>query len=115
MRKIVSKDGISFFYEKKDDDIECIAYENNIHMTGQSIGEHLGISKCAISQSLKKSIKRIYYSIKRKHKKITSIEIICTMASMFNIKSDSEYKKFFKMFPKNIKGYVYAEYKKGQN
>ena len=109
MRKVVSdEDGYSLFLENEDGDIKCVAYETGRHMTGQEIADVLGITRSAVSQSLKKSIKFIYYKIKR-NTNLSPVEVICIMAKMFNIKSNSQYKKFFRLFPSNIKGVVYAK------
>lgn len=106
MRKVVSTDeGFSFFIN----DEECVFYKTGIHMSGQEIGDILNLSRNSICLTLKKSIKKTYYTIKRKHHDLSTIEIICGMAQAFNIKSDSQYKKFFKMFPENIRREVYEE------
>lgn len=110
MRKIVSNDnGFSLFFEDEGKDVDCIAYETGKHMTGQDVATYLNISRSAVSQSLKRSIKRIFYTIKRKNHKASTVQIMCIMADMFNVKSEKQYKKFFKLFPSSIKGEVHEE------
>lgn len=111
MVKIVSKnDGYSLFFEKdeNDDEINCIAYETGKHLTGQEIGDYLNVSRSAVSQSLKRSIKRIFYKLK-KNNMFSTVEIIANMAVIFNVNTESEYKNFFRLFPDNIKGKFYEE------
>ena len=115
MRKVVSTDeGYTLFFEKNGKEIDCIAYETGIHMSGQDIGDIIGISKGAVSQSLKKSIKRLYYYFKNIYRDLSVIEIMSIMANIFNVKTDNQYKKFFRLFPTNIQGEMYAEgYERG--
>jgi hypothetical protein len=108
MRKIVSTEkGISLFFDEEG----CVAYETGKHMTGADVGRYLDLSRAVICQSLKKSMKNIFYKIKRKTRAST-LEIVCTMASEFNCKSEKEYRKFFKLFPQNVKEEIYAAAKK---
>lgn len=109
MRKIVSTDdGYSLFLEKKNDNIKCVAYETEKHMSGQEIADILEITRSAVSQSLKRSIRRIFLKLK-KNNNISSIEIACAMAKVFNVKTDSQYVNFFRLFSDDIKGEIYAE------
>lgn len=106
MKKIISKEGISFFYEIADDDVKCIAYETNKPMSGSDIANKLNISRSAVSQSLRRSITRIYSILKNRYRISSPIEIMCIMVDMFNIKTETEYKKFFKLFPNDIKDVI---------
>jgi predicted transcriptional regulator len=110
MKKIVSKNGYSLFFEKKDnDEIDCIAYETGKHLTGQDVANQLNITRSAICQSLKRSIKRIFYRLKKNNNIFSTVEIIATMAVVFNVNTESEYRNFFRLFPENIKGEVHEE------
>jgi len=112
MLKIVNSDkGYILILEKKEDseEIDCVAYETYVNMSGTEVADELGITRQAVCQSLKKSIKKIYYRIKNIYQSSSPIEILAIMATMFNIYSESEYKKFFNLFPPNIKGEVHAE------
>ena len=111
MRKVLnSKNGYSLFLEKIDDDnIECIAFKTGIPMNSADIAKNLKVSRSAVSQSLKRSIKKIYDRLSNKNKSLSSIEIICIMAELFNVKSQLEYKKFFNLFPEKVKGEVYDD------
>jgi len=112
MRKVISTEkGKSFFYEIKDDKVNCIQYETDKHMTGQEIGDILNVSKATISTILKRSIKKIYLLLKKEYKDYSVTKIVAEMACMLNVKTDSEYKKFFRLLPKNIKGKINAEAK----
>jgi len=114
MRKVVSmNDGYSYFFDNEEfNDIDCVAYETNEHMSGQEIGNIFNVSRNAIALTLKRAVKKIYFYIKRNTKEISTLEILCIMASMFNIKTESEYKKFFRLFPKEIRGKFYEEAKR---
>lgn len=110
MIKIVTKeDGYSLLFEKNDEDINCMAYETGRHMSGQEVGNALDISRASVSQTLKKSIRRIYYILKKKSKNNNSLDLVCAMASVFNVKDDSQYNKFFKLLPNEVKKEVKKE------
>lgn len=110
MRKIVTtKNGYTLMLEKKKDDIECLAYKTGIPMKAADVARHLKISRSAVSQSLKRSIGKIYNRIRKENKVLSSVEIMCIMADFFNVKSQKEYKKFFNLFPPHVKGEVYEE------
>lgn len=108
MRKIVSRNEYSLFIEKIDDDkIDCVAFMNGMPMKQAEVADQLNMAKSTISTSLRRSINKVYRRIKNENTKLSSVEIMCTMADIFNIKSQKEYQDFFKMFPKKIQGEVY--------
>lgn len=111
MRKIVSmEDGYSLFIEKsKNNEIDCVAYLTGIPMKSTEVAKQLSISEGSISQSLRRSIYKIYHNIKKNNRELSSLQIMCIMADLFNIKSQKEYKRFYKLFPKKIQGDVYDE------
>jgi predicted transcriptional regulator len=111
MRKIITtKKGYTLILEKqKNDEIECVAYKTGIPMKSIDVAKHLKLSRSAVSQSLKRSIRKIYNKMRKENKILSSIEIMCIMADVFNVKSQIEYKKFFNLFPSHVKGEVYEE------
>ena len=110
MRKIVSRNEYSLFIEQiENDEIDCVAYINGMPMKQTEVADQLNLSKSAVSQSLRRSINKIYRKIRNENRRLSSIQIMCTMADIFNIKSQKEYQDFFKLFPKKIQGDVYEE------
>jgi len=109
MKKTVSKNGYSLFFDDDEKKINCVAYETGKHLTGQDVANYLNISRSAVSQSLKRSIKRIFYRLKKNNNIFSTVEIIATMAVVFNVNTESEYRNFFRLFPENIKGEVHEE------
>jgi len=89
-------------------DVNCVKHETGKHLSGTMIAEKLNISRAAVSQILKRSIKKIYLSLKNSNKEYSTIQIISGMAKLFNIKTESEYKKFFRLLPENVKGEINA-------
>ena len=110
MRKVISsKDGYSLFIEQeKEKEMKCTAYITGDHMKGQEIADVIGLSKSAVSQIIKRSMKKIYYSMKYRYD-CNSIEAVCLMANLFNVQTEEQYDKFFKLFPQEIKGEVRYE------
>ena len=110
MRKTVSmEDGYSLFIEKNNNEIDCVAYPTGMPMKSTEVAKQLNISEGSISQSLRRSINKIYYDIRKNNRELSSLQIMCIMADLFNIKSQKEYKRFYKLFPKRIQGEVYEE------
>jgi len=74
-------------------------------MTGEEIAQELGISRMAVSQSLKRALKKIYLLLKKNNRHYDSFEVAVTISQILcvSIDSDSEMKKFFNLFPDNIK------------
>ncbi len=114
MRKIVRKDGYCLFFDMNDEgQVRCTAYESGSHLNGEEIASALGISRSAVSQILKRTVRSIYYKLRRCNTRdVSALQIVAVMAEMFGIKTDNEYKKFFKLFPESIQGDVYADARK---
>jgi predicted transcriptional regulator len=74
-------------------------------MTGEDIAKELGITRMAVSQSLKRALKKIYNLLKKNNRHYDSFEIAVTISQILqvSIDSDSEMKKFFNLFPDKIK------------
>ena len=78
-------------------------------MNGEEIAEALNYSRQNVSQLLKRSLIKCYSHLVKTQKDMTPFEIASLMARMFNVgvnpeeKSEAEVKKFFKLFPANIR------------
>lgn len=74
-------------------------------MNGSDIAEVLGISRMAVSQSLKRSLKKIYYLLKKSNRHLDPFEIAVTMSQILcvSLDSDKEMNKFFNLFPVDLK------------
>lgn len=107
MRKVVSsKEGYSLFFENTKHGINCVAYGTKEHMTGKDIADTLKISRSAVSQSLRRSVKKIFIHLKKRN--ISTIEIMFIMIKIFNIETESQYKKFFKLLPEKVRRNINA-------
>ena len=86
-------------------------------MSGSDIANELGISRMAVSQSLKRSLKKIYYSLKKKNKHSDPFQVAVTMSQILRVSSDcdKEMEKFFNLFPAEIKNEIKHHAKKHQN
>lgn len=112
MKKVVSKkDGYSYFYEIIDNEICKTKFETGYHMTGQDIANVLDTTRARVSQLIKKGIKTIYYKLKMSNKDHSSIQIVAAMANVFNVKTDMEYRKFFRLFPIKVRRKINEEAK----
>ena len=107
MRQVVSCDeGYSFFIDKK----EVVFYETGRHMTGQDIADVLDISKGAVSQNLKRALRKVYRFIRNSNRRLLSpVEVVMVMAEMLDIRTETQYQKFFKLFDNDIKGEISAD------
>jgi DNA-binding transcriptional regulator LsrR (DeoR family) len=78
-------------------------------MNGEEIAGALNYSRQNVSQLLKRSLTKCYLHLVRTQKDMTPFEIAALMAKMFNVgvkpeeENESEVRKFFKLFPANIR------------
>jgi len=109
MENIISiKEGYSFFIDehigkklKKD----FIVFLNGKPMSGTDVSNELGVSRMAVSQTLKRGFKKIYLLLKKYNKHLDSFEIAVVMSQILrvSIDNDAEMSKFFNLFPMEIK------------
>ena len=73
-------------------------------MTGSEIADELGISRQAVSQSLKKSMKKIYRQVKKLRLAEEPFEIVLIMMEVFNVNkaSKQDVEEFYCLFPKDL-------------
>ena len=88
-------------------------YEEPKPLSGAEVADVLGISRMAVSQTLKRGLKKIYYFLKKRNRHLDPFEIAVLMAEILCVAkdSDSEMNKFFNLFPSDIKEEIkiYAE------
>ena len=83
----------------------------NRPMDGAEIAEKLGgMSRQAVSNTLKRAMKKFYNGVRELDETWTPFECVCVMMKMFGIPNDlTEIKKFFNLFPPDIKSEVTEE------
>lgn len=92
----------------------------NKPLTGSEIATELGISRQAVSQSLKKSMKKIYKQVIKTKLADRPFEIALVMMDAFNINqaSEQDVEDFYALFPKDIKNEIRKDaasyYKNGE-
>jgi len=74
-------------------------------MTGAEIARELGISRQAVSNNLKRAMTKVYQEVSKSERSWGPFEVAVAMSQMFGVEQDSpeELKKFFKLFPPNIR------------
>lgn len=103
MRKIVSTyEGYTFFIEEK----KCVDFITGKCLTGQEVADNIGISRSSVSQSLKRSIKKLYLRLKKKNKILSPMEIVLLMTEILEINDETQFKKLFILFNPKIKGEI---------
>ncbi len=107
MRKAVSKGKYTLFFEDGEDHIDCVAYETGRHTPIEEIASAFGVSVSASRKTLRRSVKKMYTNMKKKHRDMSPCDIACAMAVMFNINYMTEYKQFLRLFPENIRRELY--------
>lgn len=109
MENVISiVEGYSFFLDEHTGEKlpkKFVVFETGKAMTGTEVSEELGVSRMAVSQSLKRAIKKIYYLLRKGNKHLDSFEIAVMMSQLLNVSldSESEMNKFFNLFPSDIK------------
>jgi predicted transcriptional regulator len=99
---ISTVEGYSFFFENED---KFVTFKTGKPMSGTDVSKELNISRMAVSQNLKRGLKKVYYILKKFNRHLDSFEIAVTMSQLFNVSvdNDKEMTKFFNLFPKEIK------------
>lgn len=105
MEVISTIDGYSIIV----DDEEVICYETDKHLVGEDIAKCLGLSKQSISKILRKAIEKLYIGIRGQNKNFGEFETVSLMAEMFGVKTQDEYRRFYKLFSNEIKSKVRRE------
>ena len=76
-------------------------------MSGNEVATELGITKQAVYNILKRSLKKFYKYLKKQNKELSPFDIVCIMMKAFNVPNDEkEIIKYFNLFPANIKSEV---------
>lgn len=72
-------------------------------MTGQEIATELGITRQAVSNTLKRAMKKVYTKVRAMHN-TSPFETASNMMIMLSVgDSEEETKEFFKLFPTDIR------------
>lgn len=74
-------------------------------MSGQEIANELGISRQAVSQCLKRALKKMYNALKEDCPDLTPSEVVFTIMCGLDLYNadEQEIVEFFRLFPKDIK------------
>ena len=79
--------------------------------TGAEIGRELGITRMAVSNTLKRAMAKVFDETKKLDKTWSNFEAAVAMAQIIGVDQDSaeELKKFFKLFPPKIRSAIEAD------
>jgi len=69
-------------------------------MTGSQIAKEVGITRQAVSNTLKRAMDKVFAEVKKLEKGMDNFEVAVMMSQIFGVEQDSEeeLKKFFKLF-----------------
>ena len=78
---------------------------NEVPLNGSEIGKQLGISRQAVSYSIRKSMKSMYYYILEKGMANTPFDAVLVLMSMLGVNDGdiNDVKGFIKLFSKDIR------------
>jgi predicted transcriptional regulator len=68
-------------------------------MTGAEIATSLKISRQAVSQTLKRGLKKIFDELKKQNKDADAFEVAIGIAHGLDVMDEREYEKLFRLFP----------------
>lgn len=111
---ISTKEGYSFVLEKGK---KVAVFKTGKSMNGTDVAKELGVTRMAVSQSLKRSLKKIYYMLKKSNRHLDPFEIAVIMSQLLCVSLDceNEVNKFFNLFPVDIKREIKYHAEKHQN
>jgi len=80
-------------------------------MTGAQIAKELGITRQAVSNTLKRAMKKMFKEFKKLDKEWDAFDTAVAMAQGFDdlVEDEVELKKFFKLFPPDIRKQIEAD------
>jgi predicted DNA-binding protein YlxM (UPF0122 family) len=81
-------------------------------MDGEDIAKRLGVCRQAVSQTLKRSLEKVYHEIRKMNPEFAPFQIASQMMEMFNIKSPEDAKKFYSLFPPILRSKIMEDAKK---
>lgn len=122
MEKIVNRkaypiDGnhVMFLEQDNMDKIYCTIYEKDIHMTQREIAKNTGYAEPIICRLMKSSLRKFFNTIRRNNRHLNPIEVTALVAEMLNVKTDVQYKRYFRALPNEIKKEVSRYARKNYN
>jgi DNA-binding transcriptional regulator GbsR (MarR family) len=89
----------------------------NKPMTGQEIAKELGISRQAVSFTLRKSMAKMYYEVMNQGFSDSPFDTIQTLSEMLqiNMGDEADIKEFVSLFPEEIQEEVKADARRMYN
>lgn len=85
--------------------------KENRAMTGAEIAKELGVSRQAVSNTLKRTFEKLFNAVRKDHPEFNSFESAISIMVYLGI-DDDEASKFFKLFPPNIRKKIEDDAKK---
>jgi predicted DNA-binding protein YlxM (UPF0122 family) len=70
---------------------------------GAEIARQLGITRQAVSNTLKRAMKKVYYETQKLDSSLGPFETAVQMMKMFQVSDNDEISKFFHLFPPDIR------------
>jgi hypothetical protein len=72
-------------------------------MDGEQISKELGITRQAVSQSIKRGMEKCYTAVAEMSQDKSPFQIAGHLMAMFNVNEEEEIKKFIKLFPLRLR------------
>lgn len=90
--------------EAEKSSISGPSFEKMPEMSGADIAKELGITRQAVSNTLKRAMGKVFQEMKKQNKDMTPFEIAVSMAVGWEAaNTTAEMKKFFKLFPPKVR------------
>jgi predicted DNA-binding protein YlxM (UPF0122 family) len=70
---------------------------------GSDIAKKLGITRQAVSNTLKRAMRKFYMGVKEMNPEFGPFEAATQMMKMFEVSDDEDVNKFFRLFPREIR------------
>ena len=94
------------FEEKEIEDMTIdMLFESDRPMTGSQISKELGITRQAVSNTLKRALDKAFIEAKKMDSSWDAFDTAVVLSQIFGVEQDSEeeLKKFFKLFPPKVR------------
>jgi hypothetical protein len=100
---VSTKEGVSLCIDKENKKV-CW-FLTGRSMSSVDVARHIGTSRANVGQTLRRSMKKVFFCLRKLHRDLDPFEVAVVMSELFGVSSDcdEEVEKFIKLFPEPIK------------
>lgn len=99
----IGKNHILYLEKDNKDEVWCMMYEEDCHMTQREIAKAMGFTEPAICQIVKRGLRKIFKKVRMKNRHLNPIELTALVGELLNVKTDVQFQRYFRALPEEIR------------